>query len=233
MGWTLHVLLLGLLLPGLQAFKPLLGNSITHREITEIAILRKTIEVCRALAIAEGRDFPLPTGGRLSASIVQRACSPNNGSLWSAVKFKDSIITIYLSNADVDVIYLLSDRHHFRGEEFTGSRALITDGMASIKATVQQGNFISARFTLGKICHTLQDFYSNSNWIELENEHPNTNLIRPDEGIGYIAGEINKDNDGADHGHLHRAAAAMAVEATMELLEDIRGAAGESNFLQY
>ncbi|KAJ8250178.1 hypothetical protein COCON_G00221000 [Conger conger] len=246
MDWTLHVLLLGLLLPGLQAFKPLLGNSITHREITKMAILRKTTEVCQALAIAEGRDFRIPTG-RLSASKVQRACSHNDGSLESAVNFKASIMTIYLSNAEVDVIYRLSDRHHFKGEDFTGSRALITDGMASIKANVWKENFISARFTLGKICHTLQDFYSNSNWIELENKHPNTNLIRPDEiGAGKcshggffdctsqpdpIAG-INKDDDGADHGHLHRAAAAMAVDATMELLEDIRGAAGEKNFLR-
>ncbi|XP_061091167.1 von Willebrand factor A domain-containing protein 7-like isoform X1 [Conger conger] len=291
MGWTLHVLLLGLLLPGLQAFKPLLGNSITHQKITEMAILRKTTEVCRALAIAEGRDFPIPTGGRLSASIVQRACSP--GSLWSTVNFKASIITMYLSNAAVDIIYLLSDRHHFDGEEFTDGRALITDGMASIKANVRQENFISARFTLGKICHTLQDFYSHSNWIELGKKHPNTNLIRPDESIGNIAdkdtrtcrsciggdcrdnilpeiisegkitsgyfnifssskpagkcshggsadrtsqrdptGGINKDNEGADHEHLHRAAAAMAENATMELLEDIRSASGESNFLR-
>ncbi|XP_061092946.1 von Willebrand factor A domain-containing protein 7-like [Conger conger] len=185
MGWTLHVLLLGLLLPGLQAFNPLLGNSITHQKITEMAILRKTAEVCRALAVAEGRDFPFPTGGRLSASIVQRACSP--GSLGSTVNFKASIITMYLSNAAVDIIYLLSDRHHFDGEEFRGGRALITDGMASIKANVRQENFISARVTLGKICHTLQDFYSHSNWIELGKKHPNTNLIRPDESIGNIA----------------------------------------------
>ncbi|KAJ8262877.1 hypothetical protein COCON_G00153340 [Conger conger] len=153
MGWTLHVLLLGLLLPGLQAFKPLLGNSITHREITEMAILLKTAEVCRALAITEWRDFPIP--------------------------------------------------HHF-----TGSRALITDGMASIKANIRQENFISARFTLGKICHTLQ--------------------VRGREVQLDPIGGINKDDDG----HLHRAAAAMAVDATMELLEDIRGAAGETNFLR-
>ncbi|XP_061084658.1 von Willebrand factor A domain-containing protein 7-like [Conger conger] len=192
MGWTLHVLLLGLLLPGLQAFKPLLGNSITHRKITEMAILRKTTEVCQALAITEGRDSPIPLvvfslkqiGRRLSASKVQRACSHNNGSLESAVNFKASIITMYVSNAEVDVIYHQSDRHHFKGEDLTGSRALITDGMASIKANIRQENFISARFTLGMICHTLQDFYSNSNWIELENKHPNTNLIRPDESIG-------------------------------------------------
>ncbi|KAJ8331969.1 hypothetical protein SKAU_G00430500 [Synaphobranchus kaupii] len=293
MGWILRVFLLGLLLPGLQAFKPLWGNSITHRQITEMAILRKTTEVCQAVAIKEGRDFTIPTGGRLSASAVQRACSPNDGSLLSGVKFKESIIAMYMSNAAVDLIHILDDLRHFDGEEFVGGRAIITDGIASIKANVRQENIISARLTLGKICHTLQDFYSHSNWIELKKKHPNTNLIRPDESIGNIAdknrptcrscsggsckdnilpeiinegiltsgyfslfssskpagkcshggsadrtsdqdpvGGINKDNDGADHGHLHRAAAIMAVNATMELLEDIRGASGENDFLQ-
>ncbi|KAG5843591.1 hypothetical protein ANANG_G00152520 [Anguilla anguilla] len=293
MGWILYVLLLGLLLPGLQAFKPLLGSSITHMQITEMAMLRKTTEVCRALAIAEGRDFSIPPGETLSASAVQRACSPSDGSLLSGSKFKATIVTTYLSNAAVDAIYALSDSRHFDNEAFLGGQALITEGIASIKANVRQENFISARLTLGEICHTLQDFYSHSNWIELNQKHPNTNLIRQDQSIGNIAdrntptcrscsggdckdnilpeiisegkltsgyfdllfsfkpagkcshggsadrtsrrdpiGGINKDDDAADHGHLHRAAANMAVNATMEMLEDIRGATGEKDFLR-
>ncbi|KAI4814304.1 hypothetical protein KUCAC02_003504 [Chaenocephalus aceratus] len=44
-------------------------------------------------------------------------------------------------------------------------------------------------------------------------------------------GGINKDKVGSDHGHLHITAANMAVAATSELLEDIRGAAGDKTFL--
>lgn len=45
-------------------------------------------------------------------------------------------------------------------------------------------------------------------------------------------GGINKDTFSSDHGHLHTSAANMAVAATSELLEDIRGAAGDKQFLQ-
>lgn len=46
-------------------------------------------------------------------------------------------------------------------------------------------------------------------------------------------GGINKDSFTSDHGTLHKKAANLAVDATMELLEDIRLAAGDRNFLRY
>ncbi|XP_037835112.1 von Willebrand factor A domain-containing protein 7-like [Kryptolebias marmoratus] len=45
-------------------------------------------------------------------------------------------------------------------------------------------------------------------------------------------GGINKDSFTSEHGHLHRQAADVAIAATNELLEDIRGAAGDKPFLQ-
>ncbi|XP_071377847.1 von Willebrand factor A domain-containing protein 7-like [Centroberyx affinis] len=45
-------------------------------------------------------------------------------------------------------------------------------------------------------------------------------------------GGINKDTLDASHGHLHTEAANAAIAATRELLEDIRGAAGDRDFLQ-
>lgn len=45
-------------------------------------------------------------------------------------------------------------------------------------------------------------------------------------------GGINKDKRISSHGHLHFEAASLAVEATRELLGDIRGAAGDTDFLQ-
>ncbi|XP_029604646.1 von Willebrand factor A domain-containing protein 7-like [Salmo trutta] len=47
-----------------------------------------------------------------------------------------------------------------------------------------------------------------------------------------LVGGIKKDDVGSSHGHLHHTAADVAVNATMELLEDIRGAAGDKDFLQ-
>lgn len=46
-------------------------------------------------------------------------------------------------------------------------------------------------------------------------------------------GGINKDDVGSSHGLLHHKAADLAVNATMELLQDIRIAVGDKNFLRY
>ncbi|KTF80295.1 hypothetical protein cypCar_00039834 [Cyprinus carpio] len=45
-------------------------------------------------------------------------------------------------------------------------------------------------------------------------------------------GGINKDTHSSSHGYLHEAAARVAIAATRELLEDIRGSLGDSNFLR-
>lgn len=50
-----------------QSFQPLFsfsGNSSTHRDITQRAILLKTADVCRDIAVAEGRDFSLTVSWR-------------------------------------------------------------------------------------------------------------------------------------------------------------------------
>lgn len=44
-------------------------------------------------------------------------------------------------------------------------------------------------------------------------------------------GGINKDTVESSHGHLHSNAANLAIAATSQLLEDIRGAAGDKSFL--
>ncbi|XP_053182806.1 von Willebrand factor A domain-containing protein 7-like [Scomber japonicus] len=296
------VMLLGavvLSLPSLaHGFQPLFsldGNTITHCHITERAVFRKTAEVCRDLAASKGKDFSLVIDDSLSAAKVQRACSSigTSTSVLSTVTFQTSIAQMYFSNAKVDIDFLLSDKHHFDDESFQGGRDLITAGVSYVKASVKLGNFAAGRWTLGQVFHTLQDFYSHSNWVELGNTEPYSTLIRPDQlfknlagpktptctsctgghcfnnllpvlqqqGLlttGYFSlisstkpagkcshggkfdrtsrqepvGGINKDDVSADHGSLHHKAADIAVKATMELLEDIRVAVGDKNFLQ-
>ena len=62
LSFVLLVALLLCLLSFIHSFQPLLvfdGNTTTHRDITQRAILRKTAEVCQTLAADEGRDFSL------------------------------------------------------------------------------------------------------------------------------------------------------------------------------
>lgn len=70
----------------------------------------------------------------LSPEKVQRAClsSGNSTSLHSTVLFQTSIANMYLSNANVDVVYSLSEEHHFDDETFQGGRDIITAGGLSV-----------------------------------------------------------------------------------------------------
>ncbi|KAM3622807.1 uncharacterized protein V6R79_003398 [Siganus canaliculatus] len=286
-----------LYLPGcIHSFQPLFvfdGNSTTHRDITQRAILRKTAEVCRDIAASEGRDFTLTIDDSLSPGQVQSACSSPDTSLRSTVMFQTSIANMYFGNAKVDVIFVLSEKHHFDDESFLRGREIITRGVSAVKASVKMENFVAGRWTLGSVCHTLQDFYSHSNWVELGNNAPYSTLIQPDQPLENLAGPttptcrnctgdkcdnnllpdllqqglltsgyfsilssakpagkcshggsfdrtsktdpvggISKDDIGSSHGSLHHQAADLAVNATMELLEDIRVAVGDKNFLR-
>ncbi|KAL1282098.1 hypothetical protein QQF64_000901 [Cirrhinus molitorella] len=278
------------------AFKPLFqGGSLTHREITQMAILRKTAEVCHDIATAQGHNFTLPINNRLTPSDVQKACSASSASssALSSLGFCLAMTEIYRSNAAVDLVFIMSAAHHIDNEAFSEGRDLITRGVAAVKASMQQGGYITARITLGALCHTLQDFYSHSNWVELGNTAPFSTLIKPELPLnntadpstptcknctgtncsdnilpeilwhkkltsGYFSiftstkpagkcshggffdrtssreptGGINKDDINADHGFLHQHAAEMAINATVEVLQDIRLNIGDQAFLQ-
>lgn len=60
MPWSPAAFALLLLCAGVDGFGIVPSDSLNHQEITERAILEKTVEVCRALALAEGTDFSAP-----------------------------------------------------------------------------------------------------------------------------------------------------------------------------
>nr|XP_055060962.1 von Willebrand factor A domain-containing protein 7-like [Misgurnus anguillicaudatus] len=173
--------------PWATAFKPLTSKgSLTHRQITEMAILRKTAEVCRDIAIAEGQDFKLTIDNTLTVFAVQQACSELH-SLHSTHGFQSAIVSIYHSNAAVDINQFQPERH-CDAETIREAQKLITDGLKSVKTNIDEESYVFARISLGIICHTLQDFYSHSNWVELDKSVPFSKLINRDAIIDNIAG---------------------------------------------
>ncbi|XP_059208298.1 von Willebrand factor A domain-containing protein 7-like [Centropristis striata] len=288
MSWGLAALCLLLLHAGALGFGILPGKSLSHLEITESAILNVTVEVCRALAKAEGTNFDPPP---YTDGAVAVAC----GASKSSKSFRRAMTFIILRNVRVDLRHALNASFHFDEEMFLQGRKIIAVGLQAVKASNKQENFEAAREKVGEILHPLQDFYSHTNWVELGNKLPNPNLLRSDTSIGNIADEsratcrncvgddcrnnilddvieqqiltsgyfgivpitstkpkgkcshggavdqtstieptggINKDTFDASHGHLHTTAANMAIAATSQLLEDVRRAAGDKQFLQ-
>ncbi|XP_073670360.1 von Willebrand factor A domain-containing protein 7-like [Paramisgurnus dabryanus] len=172
--------------PWATAFKPLSSEgSLTHRQITEMAILRKTAEVCRDIAIAEKRTFNLTIDNTLTVFAVEQACSELN-SLQSTHDFQSAITSTYYSNAAVDADHIHPERH-CDAEKIREAQSLITDGLKSVKTNIDKESYDFARNSLGKICHTLQDFYSHSNWVELDKRIPFSKLINRDAIIDNIA----------------------------------------------
>ncbi|XP_056228230.1 von Willebrand factor A domain-containing protein 7-like [Seriola aureovittata] len=273
------------------AFVPNGGRVSTHVSITRTALLDKVKETCRAVAEAAGHEFN-PTGSS-PEELVQACLGPTAKGQVSGAKFHSALQEIYNQNGLVDRDFVNSDPHHFNSEAFLQGRGLITEGMVAIKANIRKDNFQAARETLGRVLHTLQDFYSHSNWVELGNTEPYINLIRPDRPLenladvntatcrdcasgtcpnsilpnilnekkltsGYMGiysstkpkskcshggaadltsttvprGGINKDERRSDNVAFHNAAVNAATAASLQLLEDIRLAAGDNDFLR-
>ncbi|XP_061685138.1 von Willebrand factor A domain-containing protein 7 [Syngnathoides biaculeatus] len=175
LGLTVLVLILSRLA---VAFVPIGGGASSHISITGTALLQKVTETCRAVAEAAGHEFE--PAGSSPGELVQACLGPRATGQVSGVKFHSALQEIYAQNGLVDRNFVNSAPHHFNSEAFLEGRSLITNGVTSIKANVRIGNFKAARETLGRILHTLQDFYSHSNWVELGYTDPYVALIRPD-----------------------------------------------------
>lgn len=67
---------------------------------------------------------------------------------------------------------------HFDGEQFEEGQQRLLTLRANVVDSLKKGQGSVARTNLGRLLHTLQDFYSHSNWIELGNLAPNNQLGR-------------------------------------------------------
>ncbi|CAF2841610.1 unnamed protein product [Rotaria sp. Silwood2] len=78
---------------------------------------------------------------------------------------------------------------HFDSEAFiNGSRRILQLRQTVVNdARTTSKNLTNARQSLGRLLHTLQDFYSHSNWVEMGKTNIN-NLIGVRENIGSVAG---------------------------------------------
>ena len=103
--------------------------------------------------------------------------------------FVNVIEAIQEANSDVD---LGPERRlaeaHFDGETFQAGHNRLSQLRQMITSQILVENFAVARRETGRLLHTLQDFYSHSNWIELGYRYPYSVLGRASErGPGNVA----------------------------------------------
>ncbi|GLY29860.1 hypothetical protein [Kineosporia sp. NBRC 101731] len=108
---------------------------------------------------------------------------------------KDARNEIHDANAEVDEVQ--TSERHFDSEDFGGSQARLIDLVNQVKTQMDANNTTGARESLGGALHTLQDFYSHTNWIELGRTGVNTNLGKAGASVGKIADPTENTCDGS------------------------------------
>ena len=103
----------------------------------------------------------------------------------SKIKFINAINDIQSANVEMASFpYNSTAAVHFDGEQFLqGSQRLIRLRQELITSLLKGDKFQHARDLAGNALHTLQSFYSRSNWIELGNTSPLNALAQPGSDI--------------------------------------------------
>ncbi|CAH1264800.1 VWA7 [Branchiostoma lanceolatum] len=150
-----------------SAFYPL---DYTHEDITKTAALKV---VAKFLEENPEEDRTVTPGQlqNLDPLTPSSIFSSYYGGPVSAKNFDEAIGDITKANADIDKHDLWTSSVHFNAEQFqtalTRLRNLRTIIIATLrKADLTDLDVAAARINTGSYLHTLQDFYSNTNWVE-------------------------------------------------------------------
>ncbi|KAF3693017.1 von Willebrand factor A domain-containing protein 7 Protein G7c Precursor [Channa argus] len=210
-------------------------DSYTHQYITEQAIINVTMET---LTCSKKQGNQAEDWTRLGRGF------------WRAVGevVKSNAAMDFLSSTRSDPVY------HFDSERVDSAMLMLRQFWAQTLLSVQAKEYQSARHSLGQLFHSLQDFYSHSNWVEMGQRSIYLHLLQPEKPAIPVAegkcshggildssrhmgakGGINKDSTSplfSPHHYLHVEAATLATEATLTVLRDLRDTVGPKTFLR-
>lgn len=179
------------------------GRSFTHPDLTRDALLQASAKVLI--------DNPNPANDRSSQDIQQLTRSGLNVSCIVNVYYGGSAsLTAVRSRQKQQlerVVAMVIDFNamvdsneegrraaaHFDSEQFADGQQRLVDLHYLISQKIKKKNFVIARRFMGQMLHTVQDFYSHSNWIEIavsqgeSNPSPNFALGQSGRSVGNTA----------------------------------------------
>ncbi|CAF1125942.1 unnamed protein product [Adineta steineri] len=153
--------------------------SATHESITRCAFATITSEYIQT-QFQINITIPTITNGTCPSSffIQLKSIFPqiqkqggNSYSTW--INTIDYIIGF---NALVDVVEQTDESRHFDSESFIAASQIILARYKTAIDSLNSSDYDNSNEYFGKVTHTLQDFYSHSNWIELNNREPQQDL---------------------------------------------------------
>ena len=180
------------------------GRSFTHGDMSRAAILRIAADVLIANPNPDNPDSAsdiqqLEDQDSLSVSCLIDAYYGTSLNLATTrarqkLQLERAIddINDYQARTDTDEEDVAAA--HFDSEQFADAQQRLVDFREIITMEISRGNYESARRFMGRLLHTLQDFYSHSNWIEIAvergeaNPSPNLNLGVRGKSVGNTAG---------------------------------------------
>ncbi len=87
-------------------------------------------------------------------------------------QFARAMATIKENNADMDVAEVGIAETHFDNEQIPQGHNRLLEKKGIVVSHIRGGLYQEARREIGRALHTLQDFYSHSNWVEMGNTQP-------------------------------------------------------------
>ncbi|XP_044162628.1 LOW QUALITY PROTEIN: von Willebrand factor A domain-containing protein 7 [Bufo gargarizans] len=186
----------GLAIPGGHAFFPnfwskilsFTWGSFTHQDLTEEAMLNVTLQILLdnkhpTRPPLRWEDFE---GKTLTADAILGAYYGDEVSLRP---YRTAMRQIVSANANMD--FLNGTRNdplrHFDSERVRQGNSLVLRAREDLLWSMRAKEYEGAREILGQILHSLQDFYSHTNWVELGNADIHPDLATPGKDIDSIA----------------------------------------------
>ncbi|CAH1253066.1 VWA7 [Branchiostoma lanceolatum] len=150
-----------------SAFYPL---DYTHEDITKTAALKVVAKFLEENP-EDGRTVTPGQLQNLDPLTPSSIFSSYYGGPVSAKNFDEAIGDIMKANADIDKDDMWTSSVHFNAEQFQTALTRLRNLRTIIIETLQKADLTdldvaAARINTGSYLHTLQDFYSNTNWVE-------------------------------------------------------------------
>ncbi|XP_043939218.1 von Willebrand factor A domain-containing protein 7 isoform X2 [Protopterus annectens] len=177
-------------------------RSSTHQDITEEAILRVTLQAFQEVPNSQGQKIdPEEFKGKILVS--DDIFAAYYGMRVSTKKYRLAISEVVNANAAMD--FLNTTRNdaiqHFDSEQIQAANQLLLFRRKEVIQAIKSENYEVARTKLGELLHSLQDFYSHTNWVEMGYLKVHPHLLLPGKEVKAVVGESEptcRDCDGME-----------------------------------
>ncbi|CAF4446256.1 unnamed protein product [Rotaria sp. Silwood2] len=156
------------------------NKDTTHYGMTICALCRVTLDFLKSTYNVDTAYLDTKfdeTNGQCQGNIVRGIISLLRTSQMKGINpwlYSITVKTIASANTKTDLKEMFKEESHFDSELFIGASKLIMKRYQStLDAIIKSDNYDKGRKTFGEMLHTIQDFYSHTNYIELEYKSPN------------------------------------------------------------